>query len=351
MTAKSVTPTTLTPEILVPRLGDYLLEKGLISPNDLQKALFIQEERRVHGDNTLLGSILLEIGAIDRDVLDQAVTEQILQLRTALQDANRQLERRVQERTAELQDALEKLAELNQLKSNIVANISHELRTPLTHIKGYVELLLTEGLGPLTEQQVGAVQVMQRATVRLERQIEDLIHFSLVARGESSLRLSPVALGPLFETIAKRENPKAIEREIKLTTHLAADLPMVEADQEKISWVIAQLLDNAVKFTPPQGSVELLARLDHDEVAVSVRDTGIGIPSNRMEEIFEPFHQLDGSSTRHYGGTGLGLALVRQIVDAHGSVIRVDSHVGKGTQFEFLLKPAHKDLKAPIDER
>jgi signal transduction histidine kinase len=138
---------------------------------------------------------LLELGLIDRQTLDQAITEQIMQLRAALQETNRQLEQRVQERTAELQNALNKLSELNQLKSNIVANISHELRTPLTHIKGYLELLIAELMGPLSPEQVGALEVMQRSTERLERQIEDLILFSIASRGEFSLRLTSINVG------------------------------------------------------------------------------------------------------------------------------------------------------------
>jgi signal transduction histidine kinase len=135
-----------------------------------------------------------------------------MQLRAALQETNRQLEQRVQERTAELQNALRKLSELNQLKSNIVANISHELRTPLTHIKGYLELLMAEVMGPLSSDQANALEVMQRSTERLERQIEDLILFSIASRGEFSLRLVSRDVDDLFEAIVKRSQTKALEK-------------------------------------------------------------------------------------------------------------------------------------------
>ena len=118
---------------------------------------------------------------IDQATLDQAVTEQIIQLRSALQAANRTLERRVYERTAELEAALQRLSELNQMKANFVANISHELRTPLTHIKGYLELMVTDSLGPLTDEQRHALQVSQKASDRLENLIEDLIMFSMAS--------------------------------------------------------------------------------------------------------------------------------------------------------------------------
>ncbi|HET6821975.1 MAG TPA: histidine kinase dimerization/phospho-acceptor domain-containing protein, partial [Anaerolineales bacterium] len=173
----------LTPEMLVPRMGEYLIQKGLISAESLQNALNYQQEEIAKGNSILLGQALLDLKLLERADLDQAVTEQIIQLRSALQAANRTLERRVEERTAELQKALERVSELSQLKANFVSNISHELRTPLTHIKGYVELLVTESLGSITDEQRHALQVSQQSTGRLEALIEDLILFSLASRG------------------------------------------------------------------------------------------------------------------------------------------------------------------------
>ncbi len=331
---------TLTPEVLVPRLGDYLLEKGLIRSNDLQKALFRQDELRSQGQQALLGQILLDSGAIDKPSLDQAITEQILQLRAALQETNAQLEIRVQERTVELQNALLKLSELNQLKSNIVANISHELRTPLTHVKGYIELLLSEAMGPINEQQMSALQVVQRSSERLEQQVEDLIRFSTSTRGEFTLRIVDIDVHHLFDLVLSRAGARARERKHDFQIICPPDIPHIQADEEKISWALLALVDNAIKFTPPGGKITLSAENVSGLVSLAVIDTGIGIPADRIEEIFEPFHQLDGSATRRYGGTGLGLALVRQIIDAHGSVIHVNSVVGQGARFEFVLPPA-----------
>jgi signal transduction histidine kinase len=116
------------------------------------------------------------------------------------------------------------------------------------------------------------------------------------------------------------------------------DIPFVQADEQKISWVILQLIDNAIKFTPPGGRVNLTIENESDKlVMVRVDDTGIGIPANRLEEVFEPFHQLDASSTRRYSGTGLGLTLVKEIVSAHGSMVEVKSEEGKGSTFSFPL--------------
>jgi len=330
--------TPLTPEVLVPRLGEYLVQSGFITEAELEKALAYQNEKQKDGDRYLLGKALEDLNLLSRSQIDHAVTEQIIQLRNALEDSNLFLERRVTERTAELQEALHKLSELSQMKANFVANISHELRTPLTHIKGYLDLLTTESLGPLSDEQKNALQVSQRAAGRLESLIDNLILFSLAARGEMTLSLAPVNLNKVAEEIISYSRTKADDRNVTLQFTARAAIPFVQADEKKISWAILQLIDNAIKFTPSGGKVTLSIEPESDTlIMVSVSDTGIGIPANRMNEIYEPFHQLDSSSTRRYGGTGLGLALVREIISAHGSLIEVKSEDGKGTRFHFPL--------------
>jgi signal transduction histidine kinase len=332
----------MAPELLVPRIGDYMIERNLLKPEDLQRALTYQKDQNHKGHPVLLGQAMLELGLISRETLDQVVTAQILELQNALSDANRALKQRVQERTQELQTALERLSELNNLKSNFVSNISHELRTPLTHIKGYLDLFAEGGLGSLSQPQLDALQVMMRAEERLERLIEDLIQFSLSSRSDLNLELEKVDLRSLILNSIHRVQSKAQAREILINAALAQDLPSVWADQDKIGWVVLQLLDNAVKFTPRGGKVIIQANGNLGPVNVSVIDTGIGIPTERIPEIFEPFHQLDGSATRRYNGTGLGLTMVRRIIEAHGSHVRVDSVVGKGSRFEFTLPSSHQ---------
>ena len=329
---------TLTPEILVPRLGDYLLEKGIISKSVLERALKIQRERRLPNQPVpLIGNILIEINAIDRAMLDEVITEQILQLRNALEGSNQQLEQRVQERTAELEQALEKLAELNQLKSNFISNISHELRTPLTHVKGYIELLAERDLGPLTNDQEQAIFIMKKSSARLERLIEDLILFSNTENGQILLQIQPFDLNYLFRDTLTQAATKPNEHKVSIMQDCPVNLPKVKADREKIGWVILQLLDNAIKFSHPGGEILLKAQVEGSFVKILVSDNGIGIPTDKIEEIFEPFHQLDGSSTRKFGGTGLGLSLARKIIEAHGSQLQVSSKIGQGSQFSFSL--------------
>jgi signal transduction histidine kinase len=274
---------------------------------------------------------------VDRETLDQVITLQIMQLQQALQESNHKLEQRVAERTLQWSQAVERLTELNRLKANFISTISHELRTPLTHLKGYLELLTNGEIGPLTEDQQAAAAVMLRSEMRLERLIDDLIQFSLVSRGEMSLNASQVRLSDLARAAVLQIESKARSKNINLEMNIKDPLPEVVVDEEKIGWVVSQLLDNAIKFTPTGGYVVLSLSEEQDLVKVTVSDNGIGIPPERSEEIFIAFHQLDSSSTRQQGGTGLGLALARRILEAHGSDIEVQSTEGKGACFSFSL--------------
>jgi signal transduction histidine kinase len=326
-----------TPDAFVPRIGDYLIEKELLSEDQLQAALDKQKELAESGEKRLLGQTLVEMGMVSRETIDMAITNQIIELHAALQESNRTLELRVSERTAELKQALERLTELNQLKTNLISNVSHELRTPLAHIKGYVELLEEEDLGELTLEQNKAMSVISRATVRLGQLIEDLIAFSTASREGMELKLETVSIPPLARDSIERSKPKAAQEGVKLRMSVDKGIPPVRADFEKLSWVIYQLLDNAIKFTHEGGRVKLWAEHVSGFVTIAVTDNGIGIPSNKIDEIFQPFHQLDGSATRRYSGTGLGLALVKQIIDAHGSKISAESIEKKGSTFRFEL--------------
>ena len=329
--------TPMKPEILVPRLGDYLIEKGVLTQEELEKGLAYQRQHKEAGNPVLIGQALVELGFTSPDALDQAITVQILLLQSALKQTNLELDERVQERTSELQAALEKLTELNQLKSNFISSISHELRTPLTHIRGYLEVLADGSLGELSGSQVESIAAIIKAEERLEALIENLIQFSLAARGELTLRWDKVDLAKIATDAVQQSLHKARNKEIDLTAHITSGLPAVNGDRDKLLWVVYQLIDNGIKFTPNGGFVEVDVANTNNTITVSVRDSGIGIPADRLEEIFEPFHQLDGSSTRKYGGTGIGLALMNRIIDAHMSKIGVSSQDGQGSKFSFSL--------------
>lgn len=329
----------VAPETLVPRLGERLVHAGLITPRQLNEALAYQRKLAAEGEHVRLGQVLVTLGFIDRDTLDRVVAEIILQLQNALYQANARLEQEVEERTKQLQDALLRLSELQRLKANFIANISHELRTPLTHLVGYLDLMADGTLGELNEAQARAVDVMRRAARRLARLIEDLINFALLSKGSLSVEMSVVSVDDLVPEVADamQSNIKAkgltFRQEVQPGLH-------VFADREKIGWVLHQLLDNAVKFTPAGGEVALRVWDAGTKIYFAVEDTGIGIPKERLQMIFEPFVQLEDSGTRQHGGTGLGLALVKQVLDAHDTQLEITSEPGAGTKARFALLKA-----------
>jgi signal transduction histidine kinase len=328
----------LSPEILVPRIGEYLVQNQMISLSDLNRGLFIQLERIKQGDEIPLGKLLVELNLIHQDSLDMVITEQLINFRDALEQSNRQLEQRVQQRTAELQEALNKINELNQLKNNFISNISHELRTPLTHIKGYLDLMISNDLGSLSDDQTQVLEIMNKATNRLEKLIEDLIMFTFAEHEQVMISPSEFDIGSMANEIILNFQNTFLQRMFILTIDSEINSLFVNADQKKISWVINQLIENALKFSKKDAVVELSISSSDTLVHISVKDNGIGIPANKLDEIFDPFHQLDSSSTRKAGGVGLGLALAKKIVDAHGSTLKVNSQLDVGSTFDFSLR-------------
>jgi signal transduction histidine kinase len=179
---------------------------------------------------------------------------------------------------------------------------------------------------------------MERSSERLSRLIEDLILFSVSERDKMQLRIAPFNLRAMCVSAINKSRAKAAERNISLVLECEEELPAVSGDEEKISWVVLQFLDNALKFTPPGGMITMRIKRLAQQAEIAVLDTGIGIPENQTEDIFESFYQVDGGTTRKAGGTGLGLALAKKIVESHGSKIKVESDKGKGSSFAFSLK-------------
>ena len=326
-----------SPEQLVPRLGETLVKMGLLNAGDLKIALTAQKEDPQF-KNQLLGEILISMGMINQETLNAAVTEQIFSLRAELVKTNQELEKRVQQRTIELQNALTKLADLSQLKANFVSNLSHELRTPLTHIIGYLELINNEDLGPLSDTQKSAIQTMIRSSSQLEKLINDLIMFTGFENNDQKLFLQTVDVNSLFSSVIDKSIAAATKNKVTLQKELAVDAKFVVADQDKLQWVLLQLVENAIKFSPNGGNITLASLSKSHSVQISVRDEGIGISSDQFEKIFEEFYQIDGSATRKFGGVGMGLALVKKILALHQTKITVYSVKNQGSEFSFLLQ-------------
>lgn len=322
-------PVSHEPAVPAPRLGEFLVQRGHITQPQLEQALARQKELLARGESALLGEILVEQGLLTRSGLDRAIVDHVIALQTALRDGNRRLAERVAERTTQLEQAIARAQEANQLKVNFVSNISHELRTPLTQIKGYVMLLHEQALGELTPRQADAMAVVAAASDRLETLIEDIIRFIIAARGELRIDAKHFSPTELAHAAVRRSDAKARHSHVALR-YESPDQPIfARGDSQKLSWVLLQLIDNAIKSVPQGGSVTL--RLEPDDsrrcVTVSVLDTGVGIPAERVAFLFESLTP----------GAGLGLALVRRIVEAHGSKMRVESVEGRGSTFSFDL--------------
>jgi signal transduction histidine kinase len=245
-------------------------------------------------------------------------------------------------RAAALARALEQQRELDRLKNEFLQNISHELRTPLALIMGYAELLNSGELGELDADQQGPVAVITRRVRILSKMVNDLIAILTVEAHE--LSKEPVDLVGMIHAMVSDFRAAAAEAELLLTAEIAAEVPQVSGDPDQLRRVLDNLLGNAMKFTPAGGSIKIRLWQNGDaskqDVVLEVTDTGIGIPPNQLDRIFDRFYQVDGSSKRRYGGVGLGLALVKEIVEAHKGRVVVESVVNEGSTFRVTLPVA-----------
>jgi len=252
-----------------------------------------------------------------------------------------QTQKLLTERNQQLAYFNEKLARATRLKDEFLANMSHELRTPLNAILGMTEGLQDNIFGTTNDQQRKALQTIERSGTHLLELINDILDVAKIESGQIELALVPTAMAPLCRSSLAFIMQQAMKKQIQLESKIPPDLPNVLVDERRIRQVIINLLNNAVKFTPEGGSITLelcpvsLTRdgekLHHLQLAV--RDTGIGIAQENISKLFQPFIQIDSSLNRQYSGTGLGLALVKQIVELHGGQVSVTSELGVGSCF------------------
>jgi signal transduction histidine kinase/ActR/RegA family two-component response regulator len=239
-------------------------------------------------------------------------------------------------------NAVDEMRKADQLKSQFLANMSHELRTPLNSIIGFSRVIIKGIDGPITELQQQDLTAIYNSGQHLLNLINDILDLSKIEAGKMELNFEEnVNLADLINSVMSTAAGLVKDRPIKLYHELAPDLPGVRADPLKIRQVLLNLLSNAAKFTE-QGSITIKASLQHDverqtEVLISVTDTGAGISPDDLKKLFQPFSQVDASATRKTGGSGLGLSISRHLVEMHGGRIGVESEVGKGSSFYFVL--------------
>jgi signal transduction histidine kinase len=290
-----------------------------------------------------LGAVLLILG-LSRRILTpvEALTAAVRRMEAG--DLSQRVEVTSRDEIGDLARAFnamaDGLARLEELRRNMVTDVAHELRTPLSNIRGYLEAL-QDGV---VEPERHIVDSLHEEAMLLNRLVDDLQELSLAEAGQLKLERQPVALADIADRAVEAVRPRAEAEGITLQVDLPGDL-LVDVDPQRIGQVLRNLLENALTHTPPGGEVGVAARAACPEpsrrggqwVEVSVRDTGIGIPAEDLPYVFERFYRADKSRSRATGGAGLGLAIARQLVEAHGGRIWVESTEGEGSTFAFAL--------------
>ena len=262
------------------------------------------------------------------------------------------LERRFAEDRQQVQDYAEKLKSknielkrLDRLKDEFLANTSHELRTPLNGIIGLAESMLDGATGELSDTQGSNLSLIASSGRRLSQLVNDLLDFSQLRHRQLKLQVKPVGIRGLTDLILQICTPLIGEKSLKLINKISREIPPIMADENRLQQILYNLLGNAIKFTE-SGSIEVSAEIlptdressnTNGQLRITISDTGIGIAEDNLDRIFEEFEQGDGSTARKYGGTGLGLAVAKQLVELHGGKIWVESKVGVGSFFKFTL--------------
>jgi len=224
------------------------------------------------------------------------------------------------------------------MRRRLIGDVSHELRTPLTAIKGFMEGLI-DGVLPATPE---TYQQIHAEADRLNHLVDDLQELSRVESRAYELDLHPLDVSSLMRTVTKRLRPQAESKHVLLDVELTPDLPPVLVDEDRAIQVLTNLTGNALQYTSENGAVTLSAKRINNDVQISVRDTGLGIPPEHLQHIFDRFYRVDKSRSRHAGGgSGIGLTIARALVEAHGGRIWAESAgEGQGSTFSFVLPTA-----------
>lgn len=242
----------------------------------------------------------------------------------------------------EIQNANERLRELDRLKTQFLANMSHELRTPLNSIIGFSKVILNRIDGPITTEQEEDLMAIHSSGQHLLSLINDILDLAKIEAGKMALAFEAVDLEEMTRSVHATCRGLVKDKEIELVWEIEPELPLIQADPVRLRQILLNFLSNAAKFTE-KGRIGLaIKRHGKDKVLVNVSDTGVGIPENDFGKLFEAFEQLDATPARNHGGTGLGLPITRRLIDMHQGELWVESEVGQGTTFSFLL-PIRQD--------
>lgn len=242
-----------------------------------------------------------------------------------------------------------KEVEVDRLKTEFVSTVSHELRTPMTSIKGYADLMLMGAAGQLTSPQLKYMEVIKNNANRLHMLVNDLLDISRIETGKTELELRPLDMSQLVEQIVSGHLNGRLQHEAKqltIHTHVEPSLPLVNADHQRVTQIVTNLVDNAINYTPDGGEIHITLSAKNGNLVTSVRDTGIGITKENLEKIFDRFYRAEDEFVQKVSGTGLGLAIVRSLIEMHDGTISVESSPGAGSTFKFNLPIVSDDIDA-----
>lgn len=245
----------------------------------------------------------------------------------------------------DLEEEKNKTAEMERMQREFVANASHELRTPLTSMRGFVEAIL-DGVVTGREQQIKYLKIILKETIRLHRLVNSLLDLSRLESGLVKVELRELELAPIIERTVAKLAPLSMDKKLDLKQQVADDLPLIMGDEDLVEQVLINFITNAIRFTPAWGKIAVIVERSVDEVCVHVSDTGIGIPAAELPNIWNRFYKVTEARALSKEGSGLGLALVKEIIDQLGGRVWVASTVGQGSVFSFCL-PAKKFTISP----
>jgi signal transduction histidine kinase len=282
------------------------------------------------GDAELVSILASQIGTAIENTM----------LYTELFNSHQDLERRVKERTSELAKLNEELKRLNKAKSDFVSAVSHELRTPLTSIKGYASILMTGKLGEVPQAQKERLEKIDKHSNNLTHLINNLLDIARIESGRVQMEIKETSIKEVLNSAIDIITPQVKEKSISLKLSNRSKNDKIMADPTQLERVFLNLLSNAVKFTPEKGRISILIEDKDKLIEFSVEDSGIGIPKQDLDKVFEEFFRSDNAQSQGIKGTGLGLSLIKQIIEAHKGRIWAESDLGKGTKFTFTLPKA-----------
>jgi signal transduction histidine kinase len=254
--------------------------------------------------------------------------------------SQQELEIKVEERTRQLTQALEEVRKISKRKSDFISSVSHEIRTPLTSIKGYAAILLASKLGALPEEIRSRLEKINRHSDELVHMVNDLLDISRIESGKVEIKKESLTLKTISDKIADLFSEQFKTKNISFNSNIPNDCQEILADRGQIERVFINLVGNALKFTPENGKIDISASRTNKTVQINIKDTGFGIPEDAQESIFEEFFRVDNTINQEVKGTGLGLTLVKHIIEAHQGKIWVKSKVGEGSTFSFTLNAA-----------